>query len=99
MNPAVRIHLDATPAPLGFPIPTQADLRDAWAVLSCGGEQWFFFSPLTHRWLRLPASDLDGKTSAQVAMIVEDALDRLHALPAIHPAAQSAAASSLEDKS
>ena len=41
MNPAVRIHLDATPAPLGFPIPTQADLRDAWAVLSCGGEQWF----------------------------------------------------------
>ncbi|KTR06878.1 hypothetical protein NS365_05440 [Aureimonas ureilytica] len=87
MNPAVRFHLDATPALVRFPIVTQANLRDAWAVLSYAGTQWFFYSLLTNRWLRLPVTDLDGKTPAE---IVEDALDRLHLLPAIHPAARSA---------
>lgn len=99
MNRAVRIHLDATPAPVSFPIVVQADLRDAWAVLSCHGQQWFLFSRLTARLLRLPASDLDGKSPAEVAEIVEAALDRLHDLPAIHPAALSASAFRLEDKS
>lgn len=83
MNPAVRSALDATPAPVGFSIPTIADLRGADAVLVVEAH-WWLRSRSTARWLRLPVADLDGLNAASRVRVVEDALDRLDALPALH---------------
>lgn len=84
MNPALRAHLDATVPPIALTPVQIADLRDADAVCTLGGTQWMLRSRSTARWLRLPVSNLDGRTQVEVEAIIEDALDRLDALPALH---------------
>lgn len=84
MNPRLQSHLDATVPPIALTPVQIADLRDTDAVLTLGGTQWMLRSRSTARWLRLPVSDLDGRTQVEIESIVEDALDRLDALPALH---------------
>lgn len=83
MNPHLRSALDATPAPVGFSVLTLADLRDTDAVLVMNAN-WWLRSRRTARWLRLPVADIDGLDAAGRARVVEDALDRLDALPALY---------------
>lgn len=84
MNPALRAYLDTIPDPVVFSIVTLADLRDVDAVLTLGGTQWMFRSRSTGRWIRMPVSDLAGRIDPEAQSPVEDALDRLDSLPALH---------------
>ena len=84
MNPHLRAQLDAIVPPIALTPIQIADLRDADAVLTCAGTQWLFRSRMTGRWVRMPVADLKGRTDVEAQSPVEDALDRLDDLPALH---------------
>nr|BAT30667.1 DNA-directed RNA polymerase subunit beta [Aureimonas sp. AU4] len=82
-EPVPPLFTQRHPSPDRLLDPTLADLRGADAVLVVE-MHWSLRSHRAPRWVRLLVSDLDGLDAAEKTCIVEDALDQLDDLPALH---------------